>query len=203
MAVVKQEAACDLDNSTQLEFSNNKTTIIIDKDKFAICKQLTNENATDEEFATILEIPIDKVRMFKHKMQLFEDSVRTRRRSAKLKKSRLKKKVKEAPVKKREISSEERYRRARELISRNLSTNEISKILNVSERSVTRFKQRMRVEKRRLFAEGKIDEDPGDSDDGGTFRRLKPEEKIKKAKELFRKRLKVSEISEILQISER
>lgn len=135
-------------------------------------------------------------------MQLFEDSIRTRRRAAKLEKQR-KKAGRAAPIRKREISSEERFRRARDLISRNLSTNQISNILKVSERSVTRFKRRMREEKQRLKAEGKIALDPNDPDDENSFRHLPPEEKMKKAELLFRKRLKIQEISEILKISER
>jgi hypothetical protein len=155
--------------------------------------------APDEDYANFLNIPLEKVRFFKYKMQLFEDSIRARRRAAKLEKRRNKKE----PVRKREISSEERFRRARDLISRNYSTNQISKILKVSERSVTRFKRRMREEKQRLKAEGKIAADPNDPDDEGSFRHLKPEEKMKTAQELFRKRLKIQEISEILKVSER
>jgi hypothetical protein len=180
----------------------HKTCFVLDKDRFSICKQLLIENANDDEFAMFLNIPADKVRYFKYKMQLFEEAIRARRRAAKLEKRRLKQ-SKAAPNKKREISSEERFRRARDLISRNLSTNQISKILKVSERSVTRFKRRMREEKRRLKAEGKIDVDPNDPDDENAFRHLSTEDKIKAAKELFRKRLKIQEISEILKISER
>lgn len=61
----------------------------------------------------------------------------------------------------------------------------------------------MREEKQRLKAEGKIAADPNDPDDEGSFRHLKPEEKMKTAQELFRKRLKIQEISEILKVSER
>jgi hypothetical protein len=61
----------------------------------------------------------------------------------------------------------------------------------------------MREEKQRLKAEGKIASDPNDPDDEGSFRHLKPEEKMKTAQELFRKRLKIQEISEILKVSER
>lgn len=201
MDYVKAEVF-NLDGNTQLEFLNRKTVIVIDKDRFSVCKSLIMENAPDEDFSSFLNIPIEKVRYFKYKMQLFEDSIRVRRRAAKLEKRR-KKASKTQPVRKREISSEERFRRARDLISRNLSTNQISKILKVSERSVTRFKRRMREEKQRLKAEGKIAGDPNDPDDESSFRHLPPEEKIKTAKELFRKRLKIQEISEILKISER
>jgi transposase-like protein len=197
----KQEVF-NLDGNTQLEFVNRKIIVIIDKERFSICKQLSMENATDEEFAEFLNIPTEKVKYFKYKMQLFEEAIKARRRTAQLDKRRLKSYKAEAN-KKREISSEERFRRARDLISRNMSTNQISKILKVSERSVTRFKRRMREEKRRLKAEGKIDVDPNDPDDENSFRHLPPEDKIKTAKELFRKRLKIQEISEILKISER
>jgi hypothetical protein len=198
---VKQEIF-NLDGNTQLEFLSNKTIVVIDKDRFSICKQLQIENAPDSDYASFLNIPLEKVRYFKYKMQLFEDAIRGRRRAAKLEKRR-KKVSKSRPLRKREISAEERFRRARELIGRGMSTNQISKILKVSERSVTRFKRRMREEKRRLKAEGKIVVDPNDPDDENSFRHLKPEEKMKAAQELFRKRLKIQEISEILKISER
>lgn len=148
----KQEAVFNLDGNTQLEFLNTKTIIVIDKERFAICKQLEIENALDQDYANFLNIPegcysrkyiglslftlilfAEKVRYFKYKMQIFEESIRSRRRAAKLEKRR--KKAAKAPTRKREISSEERFRRARDLISRNMSTNQISKILKVSERS--------------------------------------------------------------------
>lgn len=135
-------------------------------------------------------------------MQIFEDSIRSRRRAARLNAQRRKKVNNSATAmklkKKREISSEERFRRARELISKNYSTNQISKILRISERSVTRFKKRIREEKRKLRAEGKIQDDEGNS-----FKYLSISEKVKRAKELFEKNLKIQEISDILRVSER
>ena len=131
-------------------------------------------------------------------MQIFEDSIRARRRAARLNAQRRKK---TKPIKrKREMSSEERFKRARELISNNYSTNQISKILKISERSVTRFKKRIREEKCKLRAEGKIQDD---QDDGNSFKYLSQNEKIKRAKELFQKNLRIQDISEILHISER
>lgn len=132
---------------------------------------------------------------------MFEDSIRARRRAARLNAQRRKK---INPVKrKREISSEERFKKARELISMNYSTNHISKVLRISERSVTRFKKRIREEKQKLKAEGKIKSSPNDPDDENLFKYLSQAEKVKRAKELFQKRLKIQDISEILQISER
>jgi len=132
---------------------------------------------------------------------MFEDSIRARRRAARLNAQRRKK---INPVRrKREISSEERFKKARELISMNYSTNHISKILRISERSVTRFKKRIREEKQKLKAEGKIKSSPNDPDDENLFKYLSQAEKVKRAKELFQKRLKIQDISEILQISER
>ncbi|XP_070498653.1 chromosome partition protein Smc-like [Chironomus tepperi] len=190
-----------IDNYTELEFLDRKTIIVIDKDRFLVCKQLMLENAPDEDYAEFLNIPIEKVRYFKHKMQIFEDSIRARRRAARLNAQR-RKKIK--PIKrKREISSEERFKKARELISKNYSTNQISKILRISERSVTRFKKRIREEKKKLKAEGKIQTSPNDPDDENSFKYLSQNEKVKRAKELFQKRLKIQDISEILQISER
>lgn len=133
-------------------------------------------------------------------MHIFEESIRARRRAAKIAKST---KAASRSVQKREISSEERFRRARELISKGLNTNQISKVLKVSERSVTRFKRRMREEKKRLKAEGKIAIDPNDPDDDNNFKHLPTEQKMQVAKDMFRKRLKIGEISEILKISER
>lgn len=155
----------------------------------------------DEDYAEFLNIPIDKVRYFKHKMQIFEDSIRARRRAARLNAQR-RKKVK-PEKRKREISSEERFKKARELIGKNYSTNQISKILRISERSVTRFKKRIREEKQKLKAEGKIQSNPNDPDDENSFKYLTQNEKIKRAQQLFQKGLRIQDISEILQISER
>lgn len=99
------------------------------------------------------------------------------------------------------MSSEERYRRARDLIVQNYSTNQISKLLKISERSVTRFKRRMREERKRLKSEGRIPTACDEDED--EFKHLKPEDKIRKAHELFGKNLKISEIATALKISER
>lgn len=130
-------------------------------------------------------------------MDLFEQKMRNRKQFAKFKPTKPPKEYQ----KKREISSEERFRKARDLIVQNFSTNQISKLLKISERSVTRFKQRMREERRRLKSQGRIPTALDDEDDG--FKFLKPEEKIKKAHELFRKNMKLSEVAEALKISER
>jgi predicted transcriptional regulator len=199
---IKQEVY-NLDGNTQLEFLNRKTIVVIDKDRFSICKQLLLEGARDEDFAEFLNIPPEKVRYFKYKMQLFEDKIRARRRAARLNSKRRRREAKPPPQRKREISSEERFRRARDLIARNYSTNQISKILKVSERSVTRFKSRIRAEKMRLAVEGKLKLDPDDPDDQNSFKHLKPQDKVRRAQELFKRRLRITEISEILKISER
>lgn len=192
----------NLDNNTQLEFLNSqKTIVVIDKERFLILKQFQIDNSPDEDYAEFLKISLDKVRYFKHKMQIFEDSIRVRRRAARLAAQR--KKSAKPVIRKREMTSEERYKKARELISKNFSTNQISKILKISERSVTRFKKRIREEKRRLKAEGKIQVAADDPDDENSFKYLTVNEKVLRAKELFRKRLKIQEISDILKISER
>ena len=201
MDFIKEEIVYNLDGNTQLEFLNRKTVVVIDKDRFLMCKQLYLENAPDSEFAMYLHIPEDKVPYFKYKMHLFEDSIRERKAAVKVEKE--KKRAQKAKSGKREISAEERFRRARELISRNLPTNQISKILRVSERSVTRFKRRMREEKKRLKAEGKIEHDPNDPDDENSFKHLPSDQKLKRVKELFRRRLKIQDVSEVLKISER
>jgi transposase len=138
-------------------------------------------------------------------MQLFEDSIRARRRAARLNFQRKRKNESKNnssnSSKKREISSEERFKLARDLITNNYSTNQISKILKISERSVTRFKKRIREEKRKLKAQGKII--LNDMDEESSFKFLSTKQKIKRAKELFRKNLKIPEISNILKISER
>ena len=56
-------------------------------------------SAPEQDFANFLNIPVEKVRLFKYKMQLFEDSIRARRRASKLEKRR-----KKEPVRKREVS---------------------------------------------------------------------------------------------------
>lgn len=121
-----------------------------------MCKQLMQDNATDDEFAILLNIPPDKVRYFKHKMQIFEDKIRARRRAARLNKRRNRRNRKKPEgsinryIRKKEMSAEERFKYARELILENFSTREISKALRVSERSVTRFRRRLNEQKRKL-----------------------------------------------------
>ncbi|CAO1408741.1 unnamed protein product [Diamesa hyperborea] len=206
---VKEERIFNMDAETELEFlttaDNPKTVIIIDKDRFSVCKRLLLDSADDFQFAEVLNIPVEKVRYFKYKMQLFEDSIRTRRREAKLKKRRKIESKTNVPRRKnkREISSEDRFKMAKELIDKNYSTNQISKVLKVSERSVTRFKRKIREERMQLKAAGKIKQDPYSSDEDNSFKFMKTEDKIKRAQELFKKKLKIIEISEILKISER
>ncbi|CAO1378253.1 unnamed protein product [Diamesa serratosioi] len=209
MDEVKEERIFNMDAETELEFlttaENPKTVIIIDKDRFSVCKRLLLDSADDFQFAEVLNIPVEKVRYFKYKMQLFEDSIRTRRREAKLKKRRKIESKANVPRRKnkREISSEDRFKMAKELIDKNYSTNQISKVLKVSERSVTRFKRKIREERMQLKAAGKIKQDPYSSDEDNSFKFMKTEDKIKRAQELFKKKLKIAEISEILKISER
>jgi DNA-binding CsgD family transcriptional regulator len=182
----------------------HRIIIVIDKEKFEICKRLMLENVSDYEIASILHIPEKSVRIFKQKMIKFEDQMRERKRKLKeLKMLKRKNKMKgERSGTKSKKDITERLNQARELIAKNFSTNQISKVLKISERSVTRIKQRLREERRQLKAEGKIPRDP-DSSDEESFRFLKAQEKLEKAKELFQQRLKISEISKILRISER
>lgn len=122
-------------------------------------------------------------------------------RNAKLQKKIRPSKPTTVARKKREMSSEERFRKARDLIVQNYSTYQISKLLKISERSVTRFKRRMRDERKRLKSEGRIPVTCDEDED--EFKHLKLEDKIRKANELFGKNLKISEIAEALKISER
>lgn len=114
----------NLDNNTQLEFLHSKTVLVIDKSRFLVCKQLMMQNASgelksseswkfvkfknylisDEEFASFLEIPAEKVRCFKYKMTLWENKLRARRRTAQLnsKKSH-----------KRDNTSQDRFKKVR------------------------------------------------------------------------------------------
>ena len=90
------------------------------------------------------------------------------------------------------------------MVSKNFSTSQISKILKISERSVTRIKRKLREERKQLKAEGKIPYDPThSSDDEDSFKFLKSEEKLEKAKELFQQKLTVNDIAKTLKISER
>lgn len=57
MEYVKQEVY-NLDGNTQLEFMSRKTVIVIDKERFLICKQLMMEDAPDEDYASFLNIPV-------------------------------------------------------------------------------------------------------------------------------------------------
>lgn len=95
--------------------------------------------------------------------------------------------------------SAERFQHARELISKNLGTNQIARIMKLSERSVTRFKKKMREEEL-----GKVEECANvDADDENSFKKLRVEEKLIKIKELVRKGLTNVRISTILGISDR
>lgn len=93
------------------------------------------------------------------------------------------------------------YIKARELVSKNYSTSEISKVLKMSERSVTRFKKRIREEKQKLKAEGKLYLDPNDEDN--SFKYLTESEKFRRARQLFEQGLRFNEISEVCKVSER
>lgn len=127
---------------------------------------------------------------------MWENSIRARRKAEKSEEAkRLKNPLK------RKISPEDRFKKARDLISKNYSTNEISKILKISERSVTRFKKRMREEKRKLKAEGKFQFHPDDEDT--SLKYLSESEKLNKAKGYIEKGLSLSEIAAICKVSER
>lgn len=56
------EGKYQIDGNTELEFLSRKTVVVIDKDQFYVCKQLMIENAADEEYASFLNIPLEKVR---------------------------------------------------------------------------------------------------------------------------------------------
>lgn len=56
------EGKYQIDGNTELEFLSRKTVVVIDKDQFYVCKQLMIENASDEEYASFLSIPLEKVR---------------------------------------------------------------------------------------------------------------------------------------------
>jgi hypothetical protein len=156
-----------------------KTVIVIGKAHFHVCKQLMQDDANDEEYAEVLNVPLDKVRYFKHKMQIFEDKIRAKRRAARLNKRRKRRNRKRPDenmrkMRKKEMTAEERFKSARELILQNYSTGDISRLLKVSERSVTRFRKRLRDQKIKLKAEGKIELNP-DSDDEFSFKNLSEE----------------------------
>lgn len=142
-------------------------------------------------------------------MMKFEDEIKQRKRQLKQLKILKKKKENGNPEKsqkreKRDLSITERLNTARDLVGKNYSTSQISKILKISERSVTRIKRKLREERKQLKAEGKIPYDPNNSsDDEESFKFLKSEEKLEKAKELFQQKLTVNDIAKILKISER
>lgn len=126
---------------------------------------------------------------------MWENNILAKRRAAKIN-------AKRQNLSKREgVSPEDRFKRARDLVGRNFNTSEISKILKISERSVTRFKKRMREEKRKLKAEGKLNLDPDDVDN--SFKYLNENEKFKRAKQLFEKNLTFSEVADVCKVSER
>ena len=174
-----------------------------------MCKQLMQDNATDDEFAILLNIPPDKVRYFKHKMQIFEDKIRARRRAARLNKRRNRRNRKKPEgsinryIRKKEMSAEERFKYARQLILENFSTREISKALRVSERSVTRFRRRLNEQKRKLQEEGKLEVDPEEETEEYKFKFLSAEVKAEKIAELSEKGMGATEIAKALHISDK
>lgn len=162
----------------RIDYTNRKTVVVIDKDHFCLCKRLLIEGAADEDFASALAIPMDKVRIFKYKMQLFEDRLRGRRRAARLNLRRMKRKKRRLPSDKvgeleKELSSEERYKCARDLILQNYTTREISKVLKISIRSVTRFRKRLREAKKEMVKTGELEMD--EAEDEWEFKYLSPE----------------------------
>ena len=174
-----------------------QTVVVIDKDHFCLCKRFIIEDAPDEAYANLLNIPIAKVRIFKHKMQIFEDRIRGRRRAARLNCRRMKrwdllssviyfenlkflrKTKKKLPtekindLKKQELTSVERYKCARDLIMQNYTTREISKVLKISIRSVTRFRKRIREAKKEMVESGEIEAD--EMEEEWEFKHLSPE----------------------------
>ncbi|XP_070508775.1 glutamic acid-rich protein-like [Chironomus tepperi] len=189
--------------------ATHKTVVVVGKEHFLMCKQLMQDNAADDDFAILLNIPSHKVRYFKHKMQLFEDKIRARRRAAKLnKRRRRRRKTKPEAninryVRKKEMSAEERFKYARELILENYSTSEISKVLRVSERSVTRFRKRLKEQKKKLQEEGKLEVDPEEEQEEYKFKFLSADVKAEKIAELYAKGMAATEIAEELKISDR
>lgn len=189
----------------------HKTVVVIGKDHFLMCKQLMQDNANDEEFSKLLNIPPTTVRYFRHKMQIFEDRIRARLRAARLNKRRgrrSRRKLKpagslpvEGYVRKKEMTAEERFKMARKLILENYSTSEISQALRVSERSVTRFRRRLNEQKRKLQAEGKLV--TADDDEEYKFKFLTPDVKAEKITELYAKGMAATEIAKELKISDR
>jgi hypothetical protein len=167
----------------RIDYTNRKTVVVIDKDHFCLCKRLLIEGAADEEFASALAIPIEKVRIFKHKMQIFEDRLRGRRRAARLNCRRMKRKKKRLPsdkvgeLRKKELSSEERFKCARDLILQNYTTREISKVLKISIRSVTRFRKRLRDAKNQMVEAGELE--VPEAEEEWEFKYLSPELKGK------------------------
>lgn len=189
--------------------ATQKTVVVVGKEHFLMCKQLMQDNAADDEFAILLNIPPDKVRYFKHKMQIFEDKIRARRRAARLNKRRNRRNRKKPEgsinryIRKKEMSAEERFKYARQLILENFSTREISKALRVSERSVTRFRRRLNEQKRKLQEEGKLEVDPEEETEEYKFKFLSAEVKAEKIAELSDKGMGATEIAKALHISDK
>lgn len=190
----------------RIDYAKRKTVVVIDKDHFTLCKRLFMENVVDEEFANLLNIPLEKVRIFKHKMQIFEDKLRARRRAARLNCRRMRRKKKRltaekvGAIKKKEMSSEERFKCARDLILQNYTTHEISKVLKISIRSVTRFRRRLRDQKKKMQEDGELEVD---EEGEWEFRHLTPDLKGEKIKELYEQGLPATEIAKVLKINER
>jgi predicted transcriptional regulator len=179
----------------KINHATQKTVVVIGKEHFLMCKQLMQDNAHDEEYSKLLNIPMQKIRYFKHKMQIFEDRIRARRRAARLNRRRGRRNRKKPEgsllngsyIKKKEMTAEERFKYARELILENYSTQEIAKVLRVSERSVTRFRRRLNEQKRKLQEEGKLAAENVDEEEEYKFKFLSAEVKAEKINELYEK----------------
>jgi transposase len=89
------------------------------------------------------------------------------------------------------------------LILENYSTSEISKVLRVSERSVTRFRKRLKEQKKKLQEEGKLEVDPEEEQEEYKFKFLSADVKAEKIAELYAKGMAATEIAEELKISDR
>lgn len=148
----------------------SKTVIVIDKNYFCLCKRFFLEGAPDDEYANLLKIPKEKVKVFKHKMQIFEKNLRARRKKVvELEPQRRGPKIKKKPqegepnkrgaynTKEMRIESHKRALKVRDLILENKSNKQIAEILKINKDFVARLRLKMFRQKMQMVKNGELE----------------------------------------------
>lgn len=150
-----------------ITMKKKKTVIVIDKHNFLMCKKFLMDRASDENYSNLLKIPIDKVKFFKRKMQMFEKNLRARRkkvielepqrRGPKPKKKPLENKSGKINTKEMRIENHKKARQVRDLILENKNNKQIAEILDINRNFVARLRLRMFRQKMQLVEKGELE----------------------------------------------